>query len=236
MNIKEAVPLNLVGLFVMCMFFHGELAERKPAPRHLTAFYLMVSLGGALGGLAVGLVAVKLFNTYYEFGIGLVFTLLLAAHVTRLMHSAIPMLVLVAVGFSGYHIYQYITSFTNDARFMTRNFYGALRVKDVSTDKGTVRRLTHGVIMHGATPDELSEIMRLTRHAEIALSEAYKPQGINVGMNLGRPAGAGGSARRAPNTRLDAHRPGPSCRPCTTGLSRSRTGRRATLVATGLRH
>jgi ATP adenylyltransferase len=49
----------------------------------------------------------------------------------------------------------------------------------------------HVGTLHGATPDELSEIMRLTRHAEIALSEAYKPQGINVGMNLGRPAGAG---------------------------------------------
>jgi ATP adenylyltransferase len=49
----------------------------------------------------------------------------------------------------------------------------------------------HVGTLHGATPDELSEIMRLTRHAEIALSEAYKPQGINVGINLGRPAGAG---------------------------------------------
>jgi ATP adenylyltransferase len=49
----------------------------------------------------------------------------------------------------------------------------------------------HVGTLHSATPDELSEIMRLTRHAEIALSEAYKPQGINVGMNLGRPAGAG---------------------------------------------
>ena len=42
-----------------------------------------------------------------------------------------------------------------------------------------------------ATADELSELMRLTRDAEIALTEAYQPQGINVGINLGRPAGAG---------------------------------------------
>jgi ATP adenylyltransferase len=41
------------------------------------------------------------------------------------------------------------------------------------------------------TADEQAELMRLTRHAEIALTEAYKPQGINVGINLGRPAGAG---------------------------------------------
>src|SRR5262249_13141332 len=82
MDIKEAIPLNLIGLFVMCMFFHGELAESKPAPRYLTRFYLMVSLGGALGGLTVGLVAVKVFNAYYEFGVGLVATLLIAAHIS----------------------------------------------------------------------------------------------------------------------------------------------------------
>jgi ATP adenylyltransferase len=42
-----------------------------------------------------------------------------------------------------------------------------------------------------ATPAELSELMLLTRDAEIALNEAYTPQGINIGINLGRPAGAG---------------------------------------------
>jgi ATP adenylyltransferase len=42
-----------------------------------------------------------------------------------------------------------------------------------------------------ATPEELSELMLLTRDAEIALNEAYTPQGINIGINLGRPAGAG---------------------------------------------
>ena len=151
MDIKEAVPLNLVGLFVMCMFFHGELAARKPAPYHLTSFYLMVSLGGALGGITVGLIAVKVFNTYYEFGVGLVVTLLIAAYVTRLMHSAVPMLALAAVGFTGFHVYAYIGYLAKDTRVMTRNFYGALRVKDIGADgeKDAVRRLMHGVIMHG---------------------------------------------------------------------------------------
>lgn len=41
------------------------------------------------------------------------------------------------------------------------------------------------------TRDELIEIAELTRAAEQALTEVYQPQGINVGMNLGRPAGAG---------------------------------------------
>ena len=42
-----------------------------------------------------------------------------------------------------------------------------------------------------ATDDELGALMRLTRDAELALAEGYAPHGINVGINLGRPAGAG---------------------------------------------
>ena len=39
--------------------------------------------------------------------------------------------------------------------------------------------------------EELVELMVLTQHAEIATKEAYRPEGLNVGLNLGRPAGAG---------------------------------------------
>ena len=49
----------------------------------------------------------------------------------------------------------------------------------------------HVASLASSTPEELTDLMRLTRHAEIALAEAYTPQGMNIGINLGRPAGAG---------------------------------------------
>jgi ATP adenylyltransferase len=42
-----------------------------------------------------------------------------------------------------------------------------------------------------ATPEELAEIMALTRRLESVMAELYRPDGLNVGMNLGRAAGAG---------------------------------------------
>src|SRR5262249_28025323 len=62
----------LFVLFVICMVCHGELARSKPAPSQLTSFYLMVSLGGVLGGILVSLVATRAFNGYWEFHIGLI--------------------------------------------------------------------------------------------------------------------------------------------------------------------
>lgn len=151
MDIKQAIPLFAAGLFVMCMFFHGELAALKPAPRHLTGYYLMISLGGAVGGLLVGFVAPKLFNTYYEFGLGLFFTVLIAAYLARRAMPIVPVLALVAAGFTAWQIHTYINMLSKDARVMTRNFYGTLRVKDFGDESNleSTRRLMHGVIMHG---------------------------------------------------------------------------------------
>jgi len=54
------------------------------------------------------------------------------------------------------------------------------------------------VVPHRHLPDltstsaeERAELMSLARLSEIALGEAYSPHGINAGINLGRPAGAG---------------------------------------------
>jgi len=69
--IKVLVPLFSIGLFTCCMVCHGELARLKPHPRYLTHFYLMISAGGAMGGLLVGLVAPHVFNALYELQIGL---------------------------------------------------------------------------------------------------------------------------------------------------------------------
>jgi len=60
------------ALFVVCMVCHGELARLKPAARYLTSFYVTVSLGGALGGILVVLVAPLIFRNYWEFQMSLI--------------------------------------------------------------------------------------------------------------------------------------------------------------------
>lgn len=49
----------------------------------------------------------------------------------------------------------------------------------------------HVARLADATPDELHEVMALTRTCEMVLTEAYGPHGFNTGLNIGKPAGAG---------------------------------------------
>jgi ATP adenylyltransferase len=49
----------------------------------------------------------------------------------------------------------------------------------------------HIASLAAATPEELCELIELTRRAELALGEAFSPHGLNMGINLGKPAGAG---------------------------------------------
>ena len=67
------------GMFVCAMVCHGELAKRRPHPKHLTQFYLMVSVGGAVGGLFVAMLAPRIFNSYLEMPIAVFVCAALAA-------------------------------------------------------------------------------------------------------------------------------------------------------------
>src|SRR5208282_5517471 len=76
--IPVAIPLFTIGLFLTCMFCHGELSRLKPAPSQLTSFYLMIALGGAVGAIFTGLIAPHIFSGIYEFPLSLFFVAVLA--------------------------------------------------------------------------------------------------------------------------------------------------------------
>lgn len=78
LSLAVALPIFCAGLFLACVFCHGELAATRPAPAYLTQFYLCLSAGGALGGLFVALVAPKLFDNDWETPIAIVGLALLA--------------------------------------------------------------------------------------------------------------------------------------------------------------
>ncbi len=149
-SLKLVITVFCAGLFACCMFCHGELAKRKPAPQYLTSFYLMLSLGGALGGILIGLVAPKVFPAYFELPVGLAAcaVLLLFVNFRQWWLSDLigSLLVLAVVGACGY----YINSFFGSSLVMERDFYGGLRVMEY--DKGTEeesRTMVHGTITHG---------------------------------------------------------------------------------------
>src|SRR3954470_6275224 len=150
----------LPGLFFACLFCHGELYRSRPAPRYLTTFYLVVSAGGALGGVLVAVVAPIIFSGYFELGAGLAAVALLA--VLRFGSAgriAYGLSLLVLPGVAACATYDGFRH-QRDVRIAKRSFYGVLRVKEygVPGEESHLRRLVHGTIMHGE--QYLSEPLR----------------------------------------------------------------------------
>jgi len=148
LDISLAVPLYTLGMLMAAFFCNGELALSKPVPRYLTQFYLTISLGGALGGLLVGLVAPRVFPTYFELPVALVLLASLAVFVARKTRWLVGPAVVAALA-TGWFGSEYIGFLRDEAVFMQRNFYGTLRVKEQGQGDQQVRRLLHGVILHG---------------------------------------------------------------------------------------
>jgi hypothetical protein len=133
------VGLYCVGLFVCCMFCHGELVRLKPHPAHLTSFYLLISLGSALGAFFAALLAPRVFAGHFEMQIALGFCGVLVPIVyrrdprSRLYRARwqpgwlglLALCVALVAGLVSTAVEQ-----TSRARVMVRNFYGVLSVVD----------------------------------------------------------------------------------------------------------
>jgi SAM-dependent methyltransferase len=195
-SLKLVVPSFSAGLFICCLFCHGELVRRKPSPRYLTSFYLMLSLGGALGGLLVGFVAPRVLPAYFELPIALAACSLIVLpaidyRTQRLVVAAGWATAAAVLLTSGY----YMTSYGQSVRVMERNFYGALRVQEY--DRGTddeTRVLVHGTVTHGmqyTLPSRRSEVISYYGPGSgVSLALAHlRPATLRVGV-IGLGAGS----------------------------------------------
>jgi hypothetical protein len=80
--------IHFAALFCVCMICHGELVRIRPPTAYLTSFYLMISAGGAIGGIFVSLIAPAVFDTFYEWKLGIFGGVILTA-VTFLLSTGI---------------------------------------------------------------------------------------------------------------------------------------------------
>lgn len=154
------LPLLSAGLFAICYVCHSELALLKPAPQHLTGYYLTIAAGGAAGGLFVAVIAPSLFDAPYELAILLPFTVTVVAFAGAFhyrdwseAHPAVPALAAIAIiGTTVAVMGQSAREMSSSAVLLERNFYGALRVQDRLLDTTTgqpARELSNGNILHG---------------------------------------------------------------------------------------
>ncbi|MCB1122019.1 MAG: fused MFS/spermidine synthase, partial [Verrucomicrobiae bacterium] len=145
-------------LFSACMLCHGELARIKPPPEKLTLYFFLISIGGALGGFCVSIIAPLVFNDYWELHFGIVFTSLLVGYFFlsgRKRSKGFLNLLPVASWFAvtllvGFFLWSDVSDRTRSSIEQSRNFYGTLKVTAENTGLVTEKHiLFHGDIVHG---------------------------------------------------------------------------------------
>jgi spermidine synthase len=168
------------------------MAALKPPPQFLTLFYLMVSAGGALGGIFVAVLAPRLFRGFYELPVTLglcaiVFLAALHREPRTSPHRLGQPVLLALTGLAAALIVflVYVTQLQNrQALVMVRNFYGVLRVNNVPSTglRPAMRQLRNGTIIHGA------EILDASRRTDA--TTYFGPQsGAGVALLLARQHG-----------------------------------------------
>lgn len=153
------IGIYSLALLAACMVCHGELYRLRPHPARLTIFYLLVSVGGALGGIFITFAAPVLFRGYWELPFGFVFGWLLFFFVTlrrpevrrRRQFVINNVLLLSALLFSVVRGFQFIQADLRDSLLLVRGFYGVVRVKSLGEAGWPSQRyaLVHGLTIHG---------------------------------------------------------------------------------------
>ncbi|MBU3724633.1 MAG: hypothetical protein FGM18_03855 [Burkholderiaceae bacterium] len=174
LDLAMVTPVYALGLFAVCMVCHGELARLKPHPLKLTAFYLSISVGGALGSLLMAVIAPFIFNGYYELFVALiaaaVITLGLNVGKTRKMQWLFRAAAVTVIGAVCWTSWKSITDYRMNVRFMERDFYGVVRTRDVGTDV-PFRTMIHGGISHGG--QLLDEDLQMTASSYFGPTSGY---------------------------------------------------------------
>jgi SAM-dependent methyltransferase len=175
------LPVYLVGMFLICMFCHGEVAASRPGVSHLTGFYLAVSAGGVAGALLVAVVAPLALSGHFELGIGLIacaaFALVRGMRLAWWVRLAFgPVLVAVAL-----LVASQIKDYGANATLAVRDFYGAFRVISTPAGEGTLHELRHGRILHG------DQFVEPAEKRAIPLTYYSSASGLGIVLNALRP-------------------------------------------------
>ena len=185
-DFRTQLTVCMAGLFLACMVCHGELTRLKPSHRYLTEFYLLMSAGGALGGLLVSLVAPRLFTTFLEWPIGLACCFLIAGAV--LLRPLLKLRFKAARYGFGMALVAFMVLGVMQIRDWgfkiepreerVRNFYGAVSVEKMWDEEegADFVQLHHGGIVHGT--QWLSEAWR-----ETPLSYYSHESGIGIALD-----------------------------------------------------
>ena len=187
------------AMFFGVMLCHGELTRLKPSTRHLTQFYLIMSAGGALGGLCVSLLCPRIFTLYWEWPIALTATFVLASIVLiRSVWKRVPvaaaiptiLLLIAPLIVPGAWLIKRYAFLTDKTEENVRNFYGTIsveRIDDTESDSYSLL-LYHGTITHGiqnfgdAWSKEPSSYYGKHTGIGIALSTLTTKPGAKVGI------------------------------------------------------
>jgi hypothetical protein len=124
----------------------------RPAAEHLTSFYLMVSIGGSLGGIFVSLVAPMLFNGYWEFFVGLAMTIAILLTIIRSNRDDTARARFIFTVFSLVTVLlTFLSVYSSEIQFAKRNFYGVIRVQQalVGNPPQRANLMSHGITVHG---------------------------------------------------------------------------------------